>query len=316
MKLSDRAGLALAALAAILFSAKAILAKLMYRYGVDATTVLSLRLAFAGPVFAAIALFEQRRARREGTQLPWRDVRLVLLLGLLGYYLSSFLDFCGLQYIPAALERLILFLTPTLVAAIGVLALKKTVTARQVQALCISYTGMVIVFWSHLRTDLASAVGTGHASTLGLGSALCFAAACSYAVYLVLSGELVQRLGSLRLVAYAMCTSTVLTLLHFCAFAVQPLHSWPWQVYGLSAANALFCTVVPVYLTMFCVQSIGAARTSQLSMLGPISLLFLGAWLLQEHITALQVLGTAVVLTGVWRVMSVAPHTAKLEDSR
>ncbi len=303
-KISERSGLILAALAAILFSAKAILAKLMYRYGVDATTVITLRLAFAGPIFGVIALLQQRRARLNGQSLSWRHVSLVILLGFLGYYLSSFLDFAGLQYIPAALERLILFLTPTLVALIGLIALKKPITTRQVQALVISYLGILIVFWSNAKAGLSGLENTGN---LAFGSALCFAAACSYTVYLVLSGELVKRLGSLRLVAYAMSVSTLLTALHFALFATQPLLHLPWPVYALSGANALFCTIIPVYLTMFSVQIIGAARTSQLSMLGPISLLFFGYFILHEHLTLLQLIGTGIVLIGVWRVMAPAP---------
>ena len=244
-KISERSGLFLAALAAILFSAKAILAKLMYRYGVDATTVITLRLAFAGPVFGVIALLQQRRARLNGQSLSWRDVSLVILLGFLGYYLSSFLD--------------------------------------------------------NAKAGLSGSENTGN---LALGSALCFAAACSYTVYLVLSGEIVQRLGSLRLVAYAMSVSTLLTALHFALFATQPLLHLPWPVYALSGANALFCTIIPVYLTMFSVQIIGAARTSQLSMLGPISLLFFGYFILHEHLSLLQLIGTGIVLIGVWRVMT------------
>ena len=302
-KISERSGLILAALAAVLFSAKAILAKLMYRYGVDATTVITLRLAFAGPVFGVIALLEQRRARLSGQSLSWRDVALVVLLGFLGYYLSSFLDFAGLQYIPAALERLILFLTPTLVALIGLIALKYPISRRQIQALVISYLGILIVFWSNAKAGLGA---SDNSSGLALGSALCFAAAFSYAMYLVLSGELVKRLGSLRLVAYAMSVSTLLTALHFAVFATQPLLHLPGPVYALSAANALFCTIIPVYLTMFSLQIIGAARTSQLSMLGPISLLFFGYFILHEHLSLLQLIGTGIVLLGVWRVMAPA----------
>ena len=307
-KITERGGLILAALAAILFSAKAILAKLMYRYGVDATTVITLRLAFAGPVFGVIAVIQQRRARLSGQSLSGRDVGLVVLLGFLGYYLSSFLDFAGLQYIPAALERLILFLTPTLVAVISFIALKKPISRRQVQALVISYLGIVIVFWSNAKAGLNAAETIGG---LALGSSLCFAAACSYALYLVLSGELVQRLGSLRLVAYAMIVSTLLTALHFALFATQPVVHLAWPVYTLSAANALFCTIIPVYLTMFSVQTIGAARTSQLSLLGPISLLFFGYFILHEQLSLLQLIGTGIVLMGVWRVMAPLPPTSR-----
>jgi drug/metabolite transporter (DMT)-like permease len=293
---TERGGLLMAAVAAVLFSAKAILAKLMYQLGTDATTVIGLRLAMAGPVFVFIALTQMRLVHRApDKRLSVRERWLVLLLGFVGYYLSSLLDFAGLQYIPAALERLILFLTPTLVALLSWLSLRKRMSLRQMQALGFSYLGLVLVLWDQLRgADGRSA----HA--LMIGGALCFAAACSYAVYLVLSGELVKKIGSLRLVAYAMSVSTALTLLHCALFAKQTLAGWPQQVYFYSALNALLCTIVPVYLTMFSVGNIGAARTSQLSMLGPISLIFLGAWILHEPIGALQLAGTVIVLSGIW----------------
>jgi drug/metabolite transporter (DMT)-like permease len=286
-------GFWIAATAAMLFSAKAILAKLMYRHNVDATTVISLRLAMAGPVFLVIAWFESIKAKATKTPLTGKEIALIWLLGLLGYYLSSLLDFMGLQYIPAALERLILFLTPTIVAFISWIFLRQSIDVNQRSGLFIGYSGMVLVFWDQLS----------HASVSGaallLGSILCFAAAISYAVYLVLSGSVVKKIGSLRLVAYAMSVSSLLTALHFLAFAKQDLRGLSWPVYGYSALNAVFCTIVPVYLTMLAIDKIGAARTSQLSMLGPVSLIFLGYWILGEAITLIQLLGTAVVLVGI-----------------
>jgi drug/metabolite transporter (DMT)-like permease len=298
-KTNERFGFYIAATAAILFSAKAILAKLMYQHEVDATTVISLRLAFAGPVFAAIALFESVKAKNTNTPLSGKEIALVWLLGLLGYYLSSLLDFMGLQYIPAALERLILFLTPTVVALISWIFLGKSIDANQRLGLLIGYSGIVLVFWQQLSH------ATVTPSALILGSSLCFAATVSYAVYLVLSGNLVKKIGSLRLVAYAMSVSTLLTAMHFFAFAKQDLRGLPWPVYGYSALNAAFCTIVPVYLTMFAIAKIGAARTSQMSMLGPVSLIFLGYWILGEQITLIQMIGTAVVLVGIGLVSQV-----------
>jgi drug/metabolite transporter (DMT)-like permease len=294
----ERFGIWIAALAAVLFSAKAILAKLIYQHGADAITVISLRLAFAGPVFALIAFWEARKAKQ--VPLSGREIALVWLLGLLGYYLSSLLDFTGLQYIPAALERLILFLTPTVVALISWAFLSKPIDARQRLGLLISYGGVVCVFWEQLRLNSLSP------SSLMIGSALCFAATLSYAIYMVLSGNLVKKVGSLRLVAYAMTVSSLLTGLHFALFARQDLRQFATPVYLYSILNALFCTIVPVYLTMIAIARIGAARTSQLSMLGPISLIFLGFWILHEPITVLQLIGTGIVLLGVASVNRVS----------
>ena len=284
------AGYALAALAAILFSAKAILAKFLYRYEIDPITLMTLRMGLAMPVFMAVAGVETWRARRREDRLSRREWGQILLLGFLGYYVSSYLDFWGLQYIAAALERLILFLTPTLVLALGVLLYRKPVPLRQRWALAISYAGVVLVFVEHLRFDGGDVV---------FGSALVFGAALAYASYLVQSGELVARIGSLRLVSYVMLVSTAICLLHFALVHSLAALRQPLPVLQLSLINALACTVAPVFLTMFAIARIGAARASQLSMLGPVSLLFLGHWLLDERISATQIGGTAVVLVGI-----------------
>lgn len=285
-----RIGQGMAAIAAVLFSAKAILAKLLYAHGIDAITLMALRMVFSLPVFAAVAVIETLRVRARGDSLSQRNLGLIVLLGFLGYYLSSFLDFWGLEYVAVSLERLILFLTPTLVAVISLIWLGKPVSARQWSVMAACYAGLILVFVENLRFGGAA---------VGFGAALVFAAALSYALYLILSGELVRRIGSLRLVAYAMCVSTALTLVHF--LLVYPIEQLvqPLPVYGLSAINALVCTVLPVYLTMFAIQRIGAPATAQFSVLGPVSLVFLGTWLLDEPVTAVQLAGTAIVIAAM-----------------
>jgi drug/metabolite transporter (DMT)-like permease len=169
--------------------------------------------------------------------------------------------------------------------------LNRPVLRAQWTAMLVSYFGIVLVFWEGLRLG-----GT----EVAFGSALVFGAALAYALYLLGSGALVKRVGSLRLVAYAMCVSTVACVLQFFLLHPPSMLQQPAAVYGLSTLNALFCTVVPVYLTMFAVARIGPAATAQTAMIGPVSLLFLGWWLLDEHITVLQLLGTAVVIMGMW----------------
>lgn len=296
-----RSGLLLAAAGAILFSAKAILAKFQYRYGLDALDVLALRMLFALPMFIALALWQGRRAGPWPTLTP-RQWGSLLLVGLLGYYLSSLLDFWGLEYVPVSLERLILFLNPTFVLLIGLLFFGRKVSARQWAALLVSYAGIVLVLVESLRIEGQHVL---------FGSLLVLGAALSYAVYLALSGELVQRLGTARLVLVAMAVSTAAVLLHyFWGRHWAALWSWPSEVYGWALANALFCTVLPVTFTMAAVRRIGAGSAAQLSVLGPVSLLFLGSWLLDETITALQLLGTAVVLGAVWLLSRPAPVLA------
>ncbi|MGO1001782.1 DMT family transporter [Lysobacter sp. CA196] len=286
-----RLGIALAASGAVLFSAKAILAKLQYRYGVDSLDVLTLRMALSLPLFVLLGIRETQRARQREALPSRRDLGLILVLGVLGYYLSSLLDFWGLEYVPVSLERLILFLNPTIVLLIGLFAYRRKVAAKEWIALAVSYAGVVLVMVENLRVQGEHVL---------FGSALVLGAAVSYALYLAMSGELVKRMGSLQLVAYAMVVSTAATLIHY-LIARDPsgLFGLPWQVYGLAMANAVFCTFLPVTFTMAAVARLGAGTAAQFSVIGPVSLVFLGAWVLGERITAIQLIGTAVVLGGV-----------------
>lgn len=286
-----RAGIAMAAAGAVLFSAKAILAKLQYRYGVDSLQVLTLRMAFSLPLFAVLGVRETRRARVAKTLPSRRELGLIVILGVLGYYLSSLLDFWGLEYVPVSLERLILFLNPTIVLLIGLFVFKRRVATKEWVALAVSYAGVVLVMIENLRVQ---------GDHVLFGSALVLGAAISYAIYLAMSGELIKRLGTLQLVAYAMIVSTAAVMIHYLiAREVSALLGLSWQVYALAAANAVLCTFLPVTFTMAAVARLGAGTAAQFSVIGPVSLVFLGAWVLGEPITAIQLIGTAVVLGGV-----------------
>jgi drug/metabolite transporter (DMT)-like permease len=281
------AGLAIALTGAVLFSAKGVVAKLIYRYDVDAVTLIAFRMLFSLPFFAAVALW---KARTEAPLLS-ADRRRIVVLGLLGYYLSSFLDFLGLQYISVGLERLILFLTPSFVLLISAAFLRKKIGRSEWTALVVSYLGTVLVFAHDVRLGGANVV---------LGGGLVLASALSYAIYLLMSGDLVQRVGALRLVAYAMCVSSVACIAQFFLLRPAGMLLQPAPVYGLSLINAVLCTVLPVILTMVAVQRIGPATTSQAGMVGPVSTIFLGALILDEPLTLLQLAGTALVLTGIY----------------
>lgn len=280
-------GLAIGVLGAVLFSAKAVVAKLIYRYHVDAVTLIALRMMFSLPFFAAVAYWKSTTE----PALTRAELLKIVFLGLIGYYLSSFLDFLGLQYISAGLERLILFLTPSFVLLISFLFLKRKVTMLEWAALCTAYLGTVLVFVHDARSGGSNVV---------LGGSLVLASALFYACYLLMSGEMVKRVGSLRLVAYAMCVSSVACILQFFLLRPPSMLVQPVEVYGLSLINAVFCTVLPVFLTMIAVSRIGAGTASQAGMIGPVSTLFLGAWVLGEPITTIQLAGTALVLAGIY----------------
>ncbi len=280
-------GLAIAITGAILFSAKAIVAKLIYRYHVDAVTLLAFRMLFALPFFAGVALWKMRTSAPLSCSDRWR----LIGLGLIGYYLSSFLDFLGLQYISVGLERLILFLTPSFVLLISLISLRRRVTRIEWLALGISYLGIVLVFLHDLNRG---------SSNVALGATLVLGAAISYSLYLIFSGEMVRRIGSLRLVSYAMCISSVACIGQFFLMRPAVMLFQPTDVYYLSLVNAFFCTVLPVFLTMIAVARIGAAATSQTGMVGPVSTLFLGAIVLNEPISSWQLAGTGLVLMGIY----------------
>jgi drug/metabolite transporter (DMT)-like permease len=280
-------GLGLAVAGAIAFSGKAIIVKLAYRHGVDAVTLIMLRMLFALPLFLLLAWW----AGRGRPALTPRDWRAVGLLGFSGYYLASFLDFAGLQYVSASLERLIQYLGPTLVLLLGRLLLGRRIVPRQVLALAVSYVGVGLVFAQELRVEGADVV---------LGSALVFASMLSYALYLLYSGEVVQRLGALRLTGAATSVACALCIAQY--LLLRPWDSALQQapaVWWLSVLNATACTFAPVLLVMMAIERIGAAATSQAGMIGPLSTIGMGVVILGEPFTASVAAGTGLVLAGI-----------------
>lgn len=281
-------GLALAMAGSIAFSGKAIIVKLAYRYGVDAVTLIMYRMLFALPLFVALAW----RAGRGKPKLTMRDWHVVCGLGFSGYYLASFLDFAGLAYISAGLERLILYLNPTLVLAIGVFVFKRAVTRRQLMALAVSYCGVLLVFGQEVSFLGADAA---------LGTGLVVASAVSYAIYLVASGEEVKRLGALRLTGLATSVACVFCIAQFlllrpvsAALNVAP------EVIWLSVLNATLCTFAPVLMVMMAIERVGATVAAQTGMIGPLSTILMGIVILDEPFTGWIVAGTLLVLTGIW----------------
>jgi drug/metabolite transporter (DMT)-like permease len=279
--------MALGVVGAIAFSGKAILAKLMYRHGVDAVQVLFWRMLLALPLFLALAWW----AGRGKPAFTRRDWGAILVLGFTGYYLASLLDFMGLMYVTASLERLILYLNPTLVLLLSVVVLGQRVSARQVMAIALSYVGVLVVFAHELRFE---------GSNVALGAALVFGSALSYAVYLVMSGEVVRRLGALRLTGAATSVAGVLAVAQLFVLRAPGAALVPEPVIWLSLANAVFTTFAPVVMVMMAIERIGATMASQCGMVGPMSTVLLGVWLLGEPFTGWVVAGTLLVLAGVW----------------
>ncbi len=280
-------GLTLAALGAIGFSGKAIIVKLAYRYGVDAVTLLMYRMLFSLPIFLGMAWWAGRGQKPLTRQDGWG----ILGLGFSGYYLASFLDFAGLAYITAALERLILYLNPTLVVLLGWVLYRRSVTRGQLLGMAISYSGVLLVFGHEVGAQGEHAV---------LGALLVFGSAASYAVYLVYSHQMVQRLGALRLVGLATSVACVLCLLQFVLMRPLSAALVPVPVLWLSVLNATLCTAAPVLMVMLAVQRLGASMAAQAGMIGPLSTIVLALWFLDEAINAWMVAGTVLVMGGIY----------------
>lgn len=280
-------GVVFALLAAVGFSAKAILVKLAYLDHVDAITLLALRMVFSVPFFIGVAIWARRQ---HVAPLNTHDRLLVLGLGLIGYYCSSFLDFLGLQYISAGLERLILFLYPTMTVILAAVLYRRAIGSKVIAAMALCYAGIALVFLHDIGVKEGSVV---------LGASLVFASTLSYSIYLVGAGHAIKRIGAMRFTAYAMVVASVASLLQFVVMRPLSALDLPLRVYELSLAMAIFSTVLPVFMLSFAIRRIGSGSASLIGSLGPVSTIYMAYIFLNERISLLQIAGSALVLCGV-----------------
>ncbi|MDA8329384.1 MAG: DMT family transporter [Betaproteobacteria bacterium] len=285
-------GFLLATIAAIGFSSKAIFVKLAYQAApVDAITLLSLRMAFSLPAFIGFAFFSHNKPAQQ--PLNRHDLLLICGLGLVGYYLSSLLDFMGLHYLSAGLERLILFLYPTLTVLLSAVLLKHAITRKHVMALLLSYSGIALALLQE----------TSHGGPdLWLGAGLVFASTLSYSVYLTGAGHAIARIGSVRFTALSMMVASAATLLQFGLTHPFSKLILPMHVYALAMGMALFSTVLPVFALSAAIRLIQPGRAALIGSIGPISTIFMAYFILNEAITVAQLAGSALVLAGVWLI--------------
>jgi len=281
-------GILLATGAALGFSVKAIFVKLAYTYNVDAMTMLMFRMMFALPFFVVIVWMEERKTTK---RISRKDFLSITLLGLVGYYLSSLLDFMGLMYISAGLERLILFLFPTMVVFISAVFLGKRIQKEAYIALGLSYAGIVLAMVNDVQISGEHVV---------LGSVLVFIATITYSIFLVGSGETIPKVGARRFAAYAMIVSCVAVFIHFAATRSLADFDQPIAVYGYGLAMAVFSTVLPSFMLAAAMHRIGASKTSIVGGLGPVATIGLAAIFLAEPLTLMQLIGAALVIAGVY----------------
>lgn len=299
-KRSLRIGLACALGAAVFFSAKAIFIKLIYAHGVDATTTFALRMMIALPFFLALGWWCGTAGLKSIGRRDWWGMG---GCGLLGFYLSSYLDFIGLSYIPASLERLILFLYPTFVVLLSWAIFRTKLTGAQAMSLLLSYSGVLLCVWDNLRIE-------GNPSSLAIGVAFTLTSALTYACYVVASARIVPRVGSMRFTSYASSVACGASIAHF--FVTHDAQSLvvPGIVYAYAFGMGTVSTVLPILLVAEALRRLGANQVALISTLGPIATLAMAALILGETITALQTGGAALVIAGVLLVSLRRPKQA------
>lgn len=301
-----RSGALLVLFASVAFSAKAIIIKLAYRHGVDALTLLTLRMLMAGPMFLALGWWANRY--RETTALHRGDWWKIAGLGFLGYYLSSLFDFLGLQYITAALERLILYLYPTFTVLMSAAFMGYRIRRRDLFALFASYCGIGLVFWHDLHADQKNVL---------LGSALVACSAVTYSIYVIGNGEVGKRVGAIRFACAASVVSTAFVIAHYIAVSdVSKLVAQPAAVYQLTLLMAVVSTVLPVVAMSVGIRRIGASNAAMLGVFGPVATIALGYLFLDEPITLRQLAGAALVIAGVLAITLKRPASVSAPPER
>jgi drug/metabolite transporter (DMT)-like permease len=281
--------------ASVLFSAKGVIIKICYQHGIEPVALMALRMLFSLPFFLGMAVIPWFIGRGKPSEPLVRGEMLAIAgLGLLGYYLASLFDLLGLQYVSAGLERLILFMYPTLVVMLSALIFRKRVGREMLLPLILSYGGMALSFGG----EASGAPGSGRY----LGGFLIFLSALCYALFLVGQGRMVHRIGPQRLTAYSMLASSLAAFIHFACFYPLSSLAQPVLVYVLALVMAVFCTVVPAFLLGYGIKAVGAGRAAVISTVGPVSTLILAAWFLGEPAGFLQAAGLALVIAGGWKL--------------
>jgi drug/metabolite transporter (DMT)-like permease len=277
-------GFLLVLLSALCFSTKAIFAKLGFATGADAMQMLGLRMGFALPVFLGLLW----RAERKAARLPnRRQILSLVALGVFGYYLSSLLDFLGLQQVTASLERLVLFLYPTLAVLFGAIIDRRLPSTAVWISLGLCFLGLTVSVGDVRYTDAQ-----------WLGIVLVFGSAITYAVYLTGIERWVGDVSPSRITAWSLSVSCLAVLAH-CALAGTFHRPLPPAAIGWGATMAVVCTIFPTLLLSFGIRRIGAAPAAIASSLGPVFTITLASITLGERLTIGQLAGAVLVVAGV-----------------
>jgi drug/metabolite transporter (DMT)-like permease len=276
-------------LGAVLFSGKAVIVKWLYlHHNISTTSLLSLRMLFSLPFYIGILYWYQSRNTLNISNKQWPQL---IFLGIVGYYLASYFDFWGLQYITASVERLVLFIYPTLVLIISAIFLGKKVTTTQYIALTVTYLGILVAYIPDLRM--------GASAQLVLGSILIFMSALTFAIYIAGSGQMIQKLGVTPFTSLSMIISTIMILMHHNLSSGHNIWQYSSSVYLWVLIMAVFCTVIPSYFMSVGIKMVGSNNSAIIGSVGPVSTIILAYIFLGEALNPWQLAGTALILAGV-----------------
>lgn len=290
-----RSGVLLAITGTFLFALKSIFIKLAYGAGADATLLLTLRMGMSLPFYLVVLLVLRRGKDR--VRLPVRHMVKAIMLGFLGYYLASYLDLCGLQYISAQLERLTLFTYPAIIAILAWMFLGERLGVRVLAAIGLSYVGVWLMYGQ--EKGMADATLSDSSNTMR-GVVLVIGAAFSFSFYVLFAKPTMQQIGSREFTSLAMVGSTVFTLVHyFLVHDASDLLEADRSVYGYGMILAFACTLIPSFMINEAIVRIGATRTSVIGSVGPVLTMGLAIFVLAEPSSVQHFAGMCVAVLGV-----------------
>jgi drug/metabolite transporter (DMT)-like permease len=284
-------GYVYAASGAALFSTKAIFIKLAYMEQANSALMLALRMAISMPFFVAVGVYTIYKLRREGKTLPSLALfGRAAVLGLVGYYISSQLDFGGLIFITAQLERLVLFTYPIFVMFFGWLFFKARITTWGMISALITYAGLVVVF--------ASALPTGGTRTI-IGTLLVLGCAITFAAYQLFAKKIINVMGSMLFTSIALSSSGIACIIHYVVVSQSFDFSSSPRFFWLSAGTAIFATVIPSFLVNAGLSRTTPQTTSMIATISPLITIALAVWILGEQFTVADAVGSAMVIAGI-----------------
>lgn len=273
----------------MLFAIKGVLIKLIYVYPIDTTALLSVRMLLSLPVFFGVGLIEWRR--RPAAERPdVQSIGLACLVGIIGYHVSSWLDFAGLRSIEAQTERLILFTYPFLVILFGRLLFRHPLRFHALVGAGLSYAGLIVMFGSDPARLTPQMIG---------GASLVLAAAGSFALYQLFAREMIMRCGPALFTAIAMTAASLSVLTHFALTHALALPAVPPRAWALILTLAIFSTIVPTFMMSAGTARIGAQGTAIISTISPVVTIILAIAILGEPFGFGEAAGTVLVIGGV-----------------